>query len=160
MSKKRWKQPNEFLWTLVFMVGFFMMSADSFAVLLLALGVMGISVLKLRGIDLEEECNSGLHFNNRQSIDMAGNNRNMENRIKIPFIDTLASTKGIKNKHMRFSNSNRKRGASQTWRKQYAIHAQTDVAATQWTGAGEWLAQIIRKRRNQIEQIIRNRRTV
>lgn len=65
MSKKRWKQPNDFLWTLVFMVGFFMMSADSFAVLLLALGVMGISVFKLRGIDLEEECNSGLHFNNR-----------------------------------------------------------------------------------------------
>ena len=97
MSKKRWKQLNEFLWTLVFMVGFFMMSADSFAVLLLALGVMGISVFKLRGIDLEEECNSGLHFNNRQSIDMADNNRNMENRIKIPFIDTLASTKGIKN---------------------------------------------------------------
>ena len=147
MSKKRWKQPNEFLWTLVFMVGFFMMSADSFAVLLLALGVMGISVFKLRGIDLEEECNSGLHFNNRQSIDMASNNRNMENRIKIPFIDTLASTKGIKNKHMRFPNSNRKRGASQTWRKRYAIHAQTDVAVTQWTGAGEWLAQIIRRRK-------------
>ena len=78
---------------------------------------------------------------------MAGNNRNMENRIKIPFIDTLASTKGIKNLNMRFSNSNRIRGSSQTWRKQYAIHAQTDVAATQWTGAGEWLAQIIRRRK-------------
>ena len=97
MSKKRWKQPNEFLWTLVFMVGFFMMSADSFAVLLLALGVMAFSCSKLKDIDLSEECNSGLHFNNRQSIDMADNNRNMENRIKIPFIDTLASTKGIKN---------------------------------------------------------------
>ena len=69
------------------------------------------------------------------------------NRIKIPFSNTLASTKGIKNLNMRFPNSNRKRGASQIWRKRYAIHAQTDVAATQWTGAGEWLAQIIRKRK-------------
>ena len=147
MSKKRLKQPNECLWTLVFMVGFFMMSADSFAVLLLALGVMAFSCFKLKDIDLSEECDTSLHFNNRQSIDMASNNRNMENRIKIPFIDTLASTKGIKNKHMRFPNSNRKRGASQTWRKRYAIHAQTDVAVTQWTGAGEWLAQITRRRK-------------
>ena len=147
MSKKRWKQLNEFLWTLVFMVGFFMMSADSFAVLLLALGVMAFCCFKLKDIDLSEECNTRFNFNRRQCVDMAGNNRNMENRIKIPFIDTLASTKGIKNKHMRFPNSNRKRGASQTWRKQYAIHAQTDVAVTQWTGAGEWLAQIIRRRK-------------
>ena len=65
MSKKRWKQPNELLWTLVFMVGFFMMSADSFAVLLLALGVMLFSCFKLKDIDLSEECNTGFHFNNR-----------------------------------------------------------------------------------------------
>ena len=65
MSKKRWKQPNEFLWTLVFMVGFFMMSADSFAVLLLALGVMAFSCFKLKDIDLSEECDTSLHFNNR-----------------------------------------------------------------------------------------------
>ena len=84
---------------------------------------------------------------------MASNNRNMENRIKIPFIDTLASTKGIKNINMRFPNSNRKRGASQTWRKQYAIHAQTDVAVTQWTGAGEWLAQIIRRRKRKMYRV-------
>ena len=65
MSKKRWKQPNEFLWTLVFMVGFFMMSADSFAVLLLALGVMAFSCFKLKDIDLSEECDTGFHFNCR-----------------------------------------------------------------------------------------------
>ena len=65
MSKKRWKQPNELLWTLVFMVGFFMMSADSFAVLLLALGVMAFSCFKLKDIDLSEECDTSLHFNNR-----------------------------------------------------------------------------------------------
>lgn len=65
MSKKRWKQPNEFLWTLVFMVGFFMMSADSFAVLLLALGVMAFSCFKLKDIDLSEECDTSFHFNNR-----------------------------------------------------------------------------------------------
>lgn len=65
MSKKKWKQQKEFLWTLVFMVGFFMMSADSFAVLLLALGVMLFSCFKLKDVDLSEECNSGLHFNNR-----------------------------------------------------------------------------------------------
>ena len=65
MSKKRWKQPNEFIWTLVFMVGFFMMSADSFAVLLLALGVMAFSCFKLKDIDLSEECNSGIYFNRR-----------------------------------------------------------------------------------------------
>ena len=65
MSKKRWKQPNEFLWTLTFMVGFFMLSADSFAISLSALAVMGISVFKLKDIDLSEECESGLHFNNR-----------------------------------------------------------------------------------------------
>lgn len=65
MSKKRWKQPNELLWTLVFMVGFFMMSADSFAVLLLALGVMAFSCFKLKDIDLSEECDTGFHFNCR-----------------------------------------------------------------------------------------------
>ena len=65
MSKKRWKQPNEFLWTLVFMVGFFMMSADSFAVLLLALGVMAFSCFKLKDIDLSEERDTSLHFNRR-----------------------------------------------------------------------------------------------
>ena len=65
MSKKRWKQPNEFIWTLVFMVGFFMMSADSFAVLLLALGVMAFSCFKLKDIDLSEECNTSFNFNRR-----------------------------------------------------------------------------------------------
>ena len=65
MSKKRWKQPNELLWTLVFMVGFFMMSADSFAVLLLALGVMAFSCFKLKDIDLSEECNTSFNFNRR-----------------------------------------------------------------------------------------------
>lgn len=65
MSKKRWKQPSETLWKAVLMVGFFMMSADSFAVLLLALAMMGISVFKLKDIDLEEECSTGLHFNSR-----------------------------------------------------------------------------------------------
>ena len=65
MSKKRWKQPNEFLWTLVFMVGFFMMSADSFAVLLLALGVMAFSCFKLKDIDLSEECNTSFNLNRR-----------------------------------------------------------------------------------------------
>ena len=65
MSKKRWKQPNETLWTTVMVVGFFMMSADSFAILLLALAMMTISVFKLKGIDLSEECESGLHFNRR-----------------------------------------------------------------------------------------------
>ena len=54
---------------------------------------------------------------------------------------------------MRFPNSNRKRGASQTWRKQYAIHAQTDVVTTQWTGAGEWLAQIIRRRKRKMYKV-------
>ena len=65
MSKKRWKQPNEKLWTCVLVVGFIMMSADNFAVLLLALAMMGISIFKLRGIDLDEECNTGIHFNSR-----------------------------------------------------------------------------------------------
>ena len=63
MSKKRWKRPNETLWTCVLVVGLFMMSADNFAVLLLALAMMGISIFKLRGIDLDEECNTGIHFN-------------------------------------------------------------------------------------------------
>ena len=51
--------------TTVMVVGFFMMSADSFAILLLALAMMTISVFKLKGIDLSEECESGLHFNRR-----------------------------------------------------------------------------------------------
>lgn len=86
MSKKRWRQPNERLWTLVFMIGFFMMSADNFAILLVALAVMAISVYKLRGIDLSEECDIGLHFNGRQCADMATYPWYLENRIKIPFM--------------------------------------------------------------------------
>ena len=65
MSKKKWKQPNEFLWTLVFMIALFAMCADSFAISLSALAMMGISCFKLKDIDLEEECNTGLHFNSR-----------------------------------------------------------------------------------------------
>lgn len=65
MSRKRWRQPNERLWTLVFMIGFFMMSADSFAILLVALAVMAVSIYKLRGIDLSEECDTGIHFGDR-----------------------------------------------------------------------------------------------
>ena len=62
MSKKRWKRPNEWLWTTVFMVGFFMMSADKVAVCLLAVGIMGLGAFKLKDIDLEEECINGLDF--------------------------------------------------------------------------------------------------
>ena len=62
MSKKRWKKPNEILWSILFMVGFFMMSADRFAVLLLALGIMLLSAFKLKDMDLSEECNSGISF--------------------------------------------------------------------------------------------------
>lgn len=65
MSKKKWKQQKEFLWILVFMVGFFMMSADSFAISLSALVVMVFSCFKLKDMDLSEECNTGLHFNSR-----------------------------------------------------------------------------------------------
>lgn len=103
MSRKRWRQPNERLWTLVFMIGFFMMSADNFAILLVALAVMAISIYKLRGIDLSEECDTGIHFGDRQCADMAAYCWNMENRIKIPFDVTLASTKGIKKLKYAFS---------------------------------------------------------
>ena len=81
MSKRRWKQPNHLLWECVFVIAMFLMS-DSFAISLLALAVMVFSCFKLKDLDLSEECDTGLHFNSRQCIDMAGNNRNMENRIK------------------------------------------------------------------------------
>lgn len=63
MSKKKWKQPNEFLWTTVLMVGFFLMSGDeNLAILLMSLAMCGTAIYKLRGMDLEKECNSGIHF--------------------------------------------------------------------------------------------------
>ena len=55
MSKKRWKQPNETLWTTVLMVGFFLMSGgQNLAILLISLAMEGLALYKLRGIDLEE----------------------------------------------------------------------------------------------------------
>jgi hypothetical protein len=65
MRKRRWKRPNEFLWSLVLVIGLFMFSADSFAVLLLALAMMIISCYKLKDMDLSEECNTGLSFTDR-----------------------------------------------------------------------------------------------
>jgi hypothetical protein len=65
MRKRRWKRPNEFLWSLVLVIGLFMFSADSFAVLLLALAMMIISCYKLKDMDLSEECNTGLSFIDR-----------------------------------------------------------------------------------------------
>lgn len=63
MSKKRWKQPNYFLWECVFMIAMYILRADSFAISLLALAVMAVSCFKLKDMDLSEECNTGLHFN-------------------------------------------------------------------------------------------------
>ena len=55
MSKKKWKQPNEFLWPTVLMVGFFLMSGgENLAILLISLAMCGTSIYKLRGVDLEE----------------------------------------------------------------------------------------------------------
>lgn len=66
MSKKRWKQPNETLWMAVFVTGFFLMSGgQNLAILLISLAMQGVALYKLRGVDLEEECNSGLHFTRR-----------------------------------------------------------------------------------------------
>lgn len=65
MRKRRWKRPNEFLWSLVLVIGLFMFSADSFAVLLLALAMMIISCYKLKDMDLSEECNTSLSFTDR-----------------------------------------------------------------------------------------------
>lgn len=65
MSKKKWKQPNEFLWTLVFIIALFAMCANSFAISLSALVVMVFSCFKLKDMDLSEECDIGLHFNSR-----------------------------------------------------------------------------------------------
>lgn len=62
MSKKRWKKPNEILWSTMFMVALFMFSADNFAISFLALGIMLLSAFKLKDMDLSEECNSGLSF--------------------------------------------------------------------------------------------------
>lgn len=64
MSKKRWKQQNEVLWNFVFMAGFFLMcGGQNFAILLTSLVIQGAALYKLGGIDLDEECNTGIHFN-------------------------------------------------------------------------------------------------
>lgn len=65
MSKKRWKQPSHLLWTCVFMIAMFAMYADNFAISLVALAVMVFSCFKLKDINLEEECSTGLHFTRR-----------------------------------------------------------------------------------------------
>ena len=62
MSKKRWKKTKEMFGSIMFMIGLFMMSADKFAVLLLALGIMLISAFMLKDMDLSEECNGGVSF--------------------------------------------------------------------------------------------------
>ena len=63
MSKRRWKQPNETLWTAVLVTGFFLLSGgQNLAIALTSFAMMGTAVYKLKDIDLEEECNSGLHF--------------------------------------------------------------------------------------------------
>ena len=63
MSKKRWKQPNETLWMAVLVTGFFLLSGgQNLAIALISFAMMGTALYKLRGIDLEEECNSGIHF--------------------------------------------------------------------------------------------------
>lgn len=63
MSKKRWKQPNETLWMAVLVTGFFLLSGgQNLAIALISFTMMGTAIYKLRDIDLEEECNSGLHF--------------------------------------------------------------------------------------------------
>lgn len=63
MSKKRWKQPNENLWRFALGGGFFLMSGgQNFAILLISVAIMLLALWKLRGVDLEEECNSGIHF--------------------------------------------------------------------------------------------------
>lgn len=49
----------------------------------------------------------------------------MENRIKIPFHVTLASTKGIKNFDMRFSDFNRKEEISQM--KENFVHLVKEI---------------------------------
>lgn len=56
MSKKRWDKPNEALWMTVFVISFFLLSADSAIVLLIALAMMGLAGYKLRDMDLEDEC--------------------------------------------------------------------------------------------------------
>lgn len=73
MSKKRWKQPNEVLWNFVLMAGFFLMSGgQNFAILLISLAIQWAAIYKLGGIDLEEECNSGIHFYRRGGMDQWG----------------------------------------------------------------------------------------
>lgn len=63
MSKKRWKQPNETLWMVVLVTGFFLLSGgQNLAIALISFAMMGTAIYKLKDIDLEEECNSGLHF--------------------------------------------------------------------------------------------------
>lgn len=54
MNKKKWKQPNETLWMTIFTIGFFMMCADSIAIVLFSFALMGFSIWKLRDIDLED----------------------------------------------------------------------------------------------------------
>ena len=56
MSKKKWKQANEFLWTLVLVTGFFLMSGgENKIILLISLAMEALALYKLGGIvDLEE----------------------------------------------------------------------------------------------------------
>ena len=56
MSKKKWKQANEFFWTLVLVTGFFLMSGgENRIILLISLAMEALALYKLGGIvDLEE----------------------------------------------------------------------------------------------------------
>ena len=56
MSKKKWKQANEFFWTLVLVTGFFLMSGgENRIILLISLAIEALALYKLGGIvDLEE----------------------------------------------------------------------------------------------------------
>lgn len=40
-----------------------MSGGQNFAILLISLAIQGAALYKLRGIDLDEECNTGIHFN-------------------------------------------------------------------------------------------------
>lgn len=65
MSKKRWKQPNELLWSTVMIVSFFMMSCENDLIMAVCLIMMGLAAWKLRGVDLEEEIRNSMPFNDR-----------------------------------------------------------------------------------------------
>ena len=56
MSKKKWKHATEFLWTLVLVIGFFLMSGgENKMILLISLAMEALALYKLGGIvDLEE----------------------------------------------------------------------------------------------------------